>query len=71
MLFLDADLLCVRDEGRDVLFDLVGVSCAEEDVLKLLREFRKVLGDHFCQRLEITSLLEEDICLVDDHTPDL
>jgi len=64
MLFLDADLLSMSDESRDIFLNFVSVGSTEENVLDLFFQFRKVLCYDFSQSLKIAGLFEENICLV-------
>ena len=69
MLFLDADLLSMSDESRDIFLNFVSIGSTEEYVLDFLFQFRKVLCYDFSQCLKIACFFEENICLVNHYAP--
>ena len=67
MLFLDADLLRMLNESRDIFLNFVSVGGTEENVLDFLLEFRKVLCYDFSQCLEIACFFEENVRLINHY----
>ena len=67
MLFLDADLLSMSDESRDIFLNFVSIGSTEEYVLDFLFQFRKVLCYDFSQCLEIACFFEENVRFINNN----